>query len=144
MSSTAGGGSTGTSSVDPATARSFATFSDRTPGKPGIELSALDEVPAPNCSTACSEPRRAVRTEEALLSHTGGIPIFMEEVVGRLTDTGGLIGRARAYTLTIAPRGTSASRFRCKASSPPLDALPRRQARAAIRGRAGQRSPRAC
>jgi class 3 adenylate cyclase/tetratricopeptide (TPR) repeat protein len=69
-----------------------------------IELSALDEVAGAELLDGLLGTEAGLsELKKRLLSHTGGIPIFMEEVVRRLTDTGALIGERGAYTLTIAP-----------------------------------------
>lgn len=69
-----------------------------------IELAALDdEAGAELLDGLLGTETGLSELKKRLLSHTGGIPIFMEEVVRRLTDTGALIGERGAYTLTIAP-----------------------------------------
>jgi predicted ATPase len=69
-----------------------------------IELDALDDISGAELLDALlgTEPGLS-ELKKRLLSHTGGVPIFMEEVVRRLTDTGALVGERGAYTLTIAP-----------------------------------------
>lgn len=69
-----------------------------------IELAALDDAAGAALLDGLlgTEPGLA-ELKKRLQSHTGGIPIFLEEVVRRLTDTGALIGERGAYTLTIAP-----------------------------------------
>jgi tetratricopeptide (TPR) repeat protein len=69
-----------------------------------IELAALDEASGAELLDALLGTEAGLsELKKRLLSHTGGVPIFMEEVVRRLTDTGALIGERGAYTLTIAP-----------------------------------------
>src|SRR4051812_23045807 len=69
-----------------------------------IELAALDEAAGAELLDALLGTEAGLsELKKRLLSHTGGIPIFIEEVVRRLTDTGALIGERGAYTLTIAP-----------------------------------------
>jgi class 3 adenylate cyclase/tetratricopeptide (TPR) repeat protein len=69
-----------------------------------IELAALDDAAGAELLDGLLGTEAGLsELKKRLLSHTGGIPIFMEEVVRRLTDTGALIGERGAYTLTIAP-----------------------------------------
>ncbi|MEA2882262.1 MAG: hypothetical protein QOH32_1518 [Bradyrhizobium sp.] len=69
-----------------------------------IDLSALDEAAGAELLDGLLGTETGLsKLKERLLSHTGGIPIFIEEVVRRLTDTGALIGGHGAYTLAIAP-----------------------------------------
>ena len=69
-----------------------------------IELSALDEVAGAELLDGLLGGEAGLaKLKKRLLSHTGGIPVFIEEVVRRLTDTGALVGEHGAYTLTIEP-----------------------------------------
>jgi class 3 adenylate cyclase/predicted ATPase len=69
-----------------------------------IELAALDEASGSELLDALLGTEAGLsELKKRLLSDTGGVPIFMEEVVRRLTDTGALVGERGAYTLTIAP-----------------------------------------
>jgi class 3 adenylate cyclase len=69
-----------------------------------IDLAALDEASGAELLDALLGTEAGLsELKKRLLSHTGGVPIFMEEVVRRLTDTGALIGERGAYTLAIAP-----------------------------------------
>src|SRR6185295_17636524 len=67
-----------------------------------IELAALDDAAGAELLDGLLGTEAGLSgLKKRLLSHTGGIPIFIEEVVRRLTDTGALIGERGAYTLTI-------------------------------------------
>jgi class 3 adenylate cyclase/tetratricopeptide (TPR) repeat protein len=69
-----------------------------------IDLNALDETSGAELLDALLGTEAGLsELKKRLLGHTGGVPIFMEEVVRRLTDTGALVGERGAYTLTIAP-----------------------------------------
>ncbi len=69
-----------------------------------LELSALDASAATVLINGLLGAGAGLsKLKERLLEQTGGIPLFIEEVVRRLIDTGALIGSRGAYTLTLSP-----------------------------------------
>ncbi|MFY9954509.1 AAA family ATPase, partial [Bradyrhizobium sp.] len=66
------------------------------------------------------------KLKERLLERTGGIPLFIEEVVRRLIDTGALIGSRGAYTPTISPEEVGVPHSVQAIISARVDALPGR------------------
>lgn len=87
-----------------ATARSVSTPVKIGRKQTRIELSALDEVAGAELLDGLLGADTGLsKLKKRLLSHTGGVPVFIEEVVRRLTDTGALVGEHGAYTLTMEP-----------------------------------------
>ena len=69
-----------------------------------FELSALDIAAANNLlNNLLGGGKGLSRLKERLLEKTGGIPLFLEEVVRSLIDTGALIGSPGDYSLTVSP-----------------------------------------
>src|SRR4051794_18676327 len=90
-----------------------------------IELAALDEAAGAELLDALLGTEAGLsELKKRLLSHTGGVPIFIEEVVRRLTDTGALVGERGAYTLTIAPEDIGIPLSVQNIIATRLDALP--------------------
>src|SRR3954468_10435218 len=90
-----------------------------------IDLNALDETSGAELLDALLGTEAGLsELKKRLLSHTGGVPIFIEEVVRRLTDTGALVGERGAYTLTIAPEDIGIPLSVQNIIATRLDALP--------------------
>jgi class 3 adenylate cyclase/tetratricopeptide (TPR) repeat protein len=69
-----------------------------------LELSSLDIAAATNLlNTLLGGGKGLSRLKERLLEKTGGIPLFIEEVVRSLIDSGALIGSPGDYSLTVSP-----------------------------------------
>ena len=74
------------------------------PGFTRFDLSPLDRPAASELLSALlGGGESLVRLKERLLEKTGGIPLFIEEVVRSLIDSGALVGSAGAYSLAVSP-----------------------------------------
>jgi tetratricopeptide (TPR) repeat protein len=69
-----------------------------------IELAPLDTLAAAQLlDSLLGKGTGLSKLKERLLNASGGIPLFIEELVRRLIDTGALVGSHAAYVLTVPP-----------------------------------------
>jgi class 3 adenylate cyclase/tetratricopeptide (TPR) repeat protein len=95
-----------------------------------LQLSALDATAAVSLLDILLGTGAGLAGLKArLLEKTGGIPLFIEEVVRQLIDTGALIGSRGAYTLTLSPEEVGIPPTVQAIISTRVDALPERYKR---------------